>query len=218
VPGEPASWTTDLDDLGDPDHADDGLDLDLDLVESKPNHLTPRQRRWIGVGLVVAVLLAALAWYADGRRRVAEFDRLASCVAAGEGARIDAEARVAGMGSYVRPSLGVNPAPDVDQSLYRLVAQEAVVGEPEVRHSLTVCEHVGILPFHPSLKTARSAYVGYLGAELDRLSAIAADGSQAFESSEELGALRSQAFAELKSAAPDDSRRRRLDQVTRVDK
>jgi hypothetical protein len=122
------------------------------------------------------------------------------------------------MGGYVRPSLGVNPAPEVDQSLYRLVAREAEIGAPEVRRAQTGCEQVGILAFHRSLENARTAYVAFLSADTDRLAAIAADGSQAFDGSDEVVALHAQAFTELRSAAPDDSARRRLDRVTRVEK
>ena len=211
MPGEPTPGGTHVDDLDEPDGRPD-------LVESSPRRLTLRQRRWVAAIAVVVLLLAAVAWYADGRRRLSEFDRLADCVATGESARVDADARVAGMSSYVRPSLGVSPNPDVDQQLYRLVARQAVVGAPEVQRALRTCRQVSLLPFHSALKSARNAYLAYLAAEAAQLSSIAGDGSHAFDDTDELVSLHTQALTALRSAAPNRSGRQRLDQVVRVKK
>jgi hypothetical protein len=210
VAGESTPWSTDLDVPED----DQGR---LDLVESTPRRLTSPQRRWAVVAGALLVIITLLAWYADGRRRASEFDRLARCVAAGESARVDADTRIAGMSSYVRPSLGVSSAPGVDESLYVLVARQALVGEPEVRRAAEDCRHVALLPFHSQLKSARSAYLAYLDSEAQRLSAITADGSKAFDGSDDLVALRTSALTALRSAAPDGSERQRLDRLTRVE-
>jgi hypothetical protein len=210
VSGDLTPWSTDLD-------APDGRGEEPDLVESSPRSFTSRQRRWAVVVLALLVVVGAAAWYADGQRQGSEFDRLAGCVAAGESARVDADTRIAGMSSYIRPSLGISAAPVVDQSLYVLVARQALVGEPEVRLAAQSCRQVGILPFHSGLKTARTSYVEYLDAEDARLSAVAADGSKAFEASDDIVALRARAVDALRSAAPNGSERQRLDRLTRVE-
>jgi hypothetical protein len=210
VSGDPTPWSTDLDHSGGPGQAPD-------LVESTPRRLTARQRRRAIVAVAVLAAIGVGAWYADGRRQASEFDRLTGCVAAGESARADADTRIAGMSSYVRPSLGVSAAPGVDQSLYILVARQALVGEPEVREAARACRQVGILSFHSRLRSARSSYVEYLDAEATRLSAVAADGSAAFEPSDGIVALRVQALGALRSATRNGSERQRLDRLTRVE-
>lgn len=168
----------------------------------------------LAIALAAVVLIGTAGWYADGRRRDQEFDRLVGCAATAEAARVAAERRVAAMASYVRPSLAVFEAPD--RQLYPLIAHEAAVGRPDVESAARGCSDVSVLPIHGELSRARSDYVRYLSAESERLVGIEADGSRAFDDTDALQALRTSAFTALAAAAPSDSARRRLTAVARV--
>jgi hypothetical protein len=207
VSGDPQPWITDL---------DQPYDADLDVVTSQPRPFTPRQRRVAALAVVIVVVVAAGAWYADGRRRAHEFDRLLSCTSTAEAARSAAELRIGAMASYVRPSLAVLGAPN--RGLYLLIAREAEVVRPDFAAALRGCEAVSVLGIHGALEGARSQYVSYLRAEGARLSAVASDGSHAYDDTDNLAGLRSRAFEALAAAAPDDSARRRVLAVARVER
>ena len=202
---DPASWTTDLDRLGD----------GPDIVAAEPRRLGPRGRRLLAVSVAAVVVIGAAGWYAAGRRRDHEFDQLLGCASKAEAARVAAERRVAAMASYVRPSLAVFEAPD--RQLYPLIAHEAAVGRPDVDTAARGCADVHVLAIHGELSRARSDYLRYLSAESARLADIEADGSHAYDDTDGLQALRTSAFGALAAAAPSDSARRHLTAVARVD-
>jgi hypothetical protein len=185
-----------------------GSDDHGDFVEAGPRVVSAGRRRLIAGLALVAVLVAATAWYVDGRRRAHEFSALLHCVTAAESDWTAADARTTSMANYVRPGVGVNPSVTVAQGLYGMVADEAAIGVPDVRQALRLCRSVRVLAFHSNLRAARAAYVTALQAEVDRLAATAADGSHAFDGSEGLTRLRARARVDLSAAAPDEQARR----------
>lgn len=178
-----------------------------DVVDSGPDR-DPRRRRIAAALAVLLVVVSATVWQLDSRRRTAEFGALRGCVTTAEAAWADADARVTGMSSYVRPSIGAGLLREMELGLYRLVAAQAATGEPAVRGALRRCQAVSVLSFHPALRAARTAFLACLRAEVDLLVATASDGSRAFANSDRLTRLRSRALARLVLAAPDDRSRR----------
>ena len=124
-----------------------------------------------------------------------------------------AEARVRGMSSYVRPSIGAGTTRAMQLRLYRLVANQAAKGRPDVQRALRRCRDVSILPFHWDLRAAREAYVECLRAESSRLSAIAVHGSHMFSGYERSVLLRRRARELLVSAARDVAGRQTVGQL-----
>ena len=205
--GEPApgaaDWVTDLDDPAG----------EADVVPSRFRRLGRRQRALLAGAVALVVLLGAAAWFADRQHRPREFADLARCVASAEGSWAAADARIAAMASYVRPSVGTSPSAEVDRALYRLIADQAAVAVPPVRAALASCRDVAVLPVDGDLRAARSAYLAALGGEVDHLDATVADGSNAFAGTERLVELRARARSALTLAAPDARGRRQAAQL-----
>lgn len=179
-----------------------------DVVDSGLPELTARRRRarW-AAGLLVLVLGVA-GWLADTHQRQVELAALSGCATRAEAASADARARVAAMTAYVRPSLGTGLDRDVETGLYRLIADQAAKGEPAVRQALDRCRAVQLLPFHAALRRARTAYLVWLAAEVERLAATARDGGTAFGASSRSDRLHARAVDELATLAPPGTARR----------
>lgn len=170
-----------------PTHTDEPEILGADV---RPSRVLPV----IGVLTAVALVVSGVVWV-EGQRRGAEERRaIDHCARSATTAVERAERRLGAMASYVRPAFGTAPA-EVDAGLMRLVAGQAPIASPAVDEALATCRDVDVWRFNSDHREARSAWIAFLVAERQRLTAVAADGGNYFTGFEKVSALREEATA-----------------------
>ncbi len=190
---------------------------DLPVVELRHEVLEggaerPR-RRWPWAVLAVLVILAAGAWWLDGRARVDELAAFETRVDSGQLAVAQAEAHVSAMLAYGNPVLSrADLPPPLRVSLERVVERASSEGADALRQERAAVLATQVRPWHDDLAAAVAAYADYLEARIVSFDAGGADMQAGFVVHPEHATLLQVARTAAERAAAGDP-----DAVTRLD-
>jgi len=136
-------------------------------------------RRWLVVGLLVVLVVAAAA-VVDRQVEQGEAAAVARCAERTHEAVALAQRRVTAMAGYVRPVLDNGAPARLRDQLYRMVSRQATGRDSGLRRVSAACAAVDVLPIHGELLRHRAACLGVLDRTAEHLRAVAHDGHQAF--------------------------------------
>jgi hypothetical protein len=171
-----------------------------------------RPGRTVLVLFVVLVLLIS-GWWLDHRDRRQAFERILTCVDAGQSALSHGSAQLSMINNYIQPALRPDVSPELEAGLYRLVAQTAARALPPIERARTGCRAVSIHRWQPGLRSAQGSYLSYLEARITALQAASIDGEQAFADQSELDESRDRARDRLTAVAPDRAQAQRAQRL-----
>jgi hypothetical protein len=143
--------------------------------------------------VVVACLVAVVAWRVDARSRDRDEGAVAACGEAALRADARATSAVLAMVLYIDPALYVVPA-ERRPGLVAVVADAAQRVLPGVRRALDLCRRTEVAWLHRDLTQRRTRYVDYLAARVRRLEEVAANGESYYRDQPRLAELRDRAF------------------------
>jgi hypothetical protein len=157
----------------------------------------PRRTTRLLVAVVVVVLVAGLAAWAEGVRRAPrEAAAITSCADDAVAAVERAELRLATMANYVGPSIGAI-SDEVDDRLRRMIASQAPAARGPVDDALAACRAVEVWPLNREHREARDAFAAFLTAEQQRLRALEQEGRGYYTGYDRVRSLREEAEAVL---------------------
>lgn len=135
--------------------------------------------------IVLAVVVGALAAYADHRSRVDEARHLDTCRRQLHDAAASSDLQMMAVATTTHGPLASSKG--APSGLAELMSRSARGLLPEVAHADEVCRGVSVRPWHFSLKARRDASTAYATALAAKLRAVASDGRVSYV---EDGALR----------------------------
>jgi hypothetical protein len=143
------------------------------------------------VAVVLAIVVGALAAYADHRSRVDEARALDTCRRQLHDAAVSSDLQMMAVATTTHgPLASSRGAPS---GLTALMARSARDLLPEVVHADDVCRGVSVRPWHFSLKARRDASTAYSTALAEKLRAVTTDGRISYVGDAALRRLRQDA-------------------------
>ncbi|HEX3296772.1 MAG TPA: hypothetical protein VHR85_08125 [Nocardioides sp.] len=163
-------------------------DADPEVLDARPAE-SWRPPGWVTTVVVLALVVGAVAWYADERARVHESEALGACRRELHNAAISSDLLMVAVASSIRPSMdattGSRRAAVVD-----LMSRPARRLLPDVVSADRLCRAVSVRPWHRSLRARRDAATAYSAALTAKLREVAADGRAYYDDDPSLRRLR----------------------------
>jgi hypothetical protein len=150
-----------------------------------------RPSTWVLIVLVLALVVGAVAVYADHRSRVDEARSLEACRRELHAAAVSSDLQMLAVATTTHgPLASARGAPS---GLAGLMSRSARQLLPRVLRADLVCRGVSVHPWHFALKARRDATTAYAGALAAKLRAIATDGRTPYLDDRTLRSLRQSA-------------------------
>lgn len=145
--------------------------------------------------VVLAVVLGAVASYADHRSRVHETRALAACRLELHDAAVTSDLQMMAVATTTHPPTAATPG-GTQAGVAGIMSRSARQLLPDVVDADHVCRRVSVRPWHFSLATRRDATTAYASALSAKLREVARDGHTAYIDDAGLRGLRQAADLE----------------------
>jgi hypothetical protein len=163
-------------------------DAEPEILDAVPRELW-RPPRWVHAVIVLAVLAATGAWYADRQARAHESAALARCQQELHGAVISSDLQLLSAAANIRPTVESTTGRK-HAAVLGLMSTPARHVVPDVVSADQLCRAVSIRFWHRSLKAQHDAVTAYSAALAAKLREIAADGGAYYHDDSSLRRLR----------------------------
>jgi hypothetical protein len=140
------------------------------------------------VVVLLAIVVGAIAVYADHRSRADEARALDACRRELHDAAVSSDLQMMAVATTTHGPLASSRGAPL--GLAGLMSRSARQLLPEVMHADQVCRAVSVRPWHFSLKARRDATTAYAGALAAKLRAVSTDGRISYVDDGELRSLR----------------------------
>jgi hypothetical protein len=161
--------------------------VDHEVLDVGPRGLG-RPSRGLLIVVAVALVVVAVAWYADARSRTHEAQALAACRSELHAAAVSSDQQMLAVATTTHGPLASTSGTSL--GLAGLMARSAHQLLPDAVHADGACRHVSVRPWHFSLKARRDATTASASALATKLRAVADDGRTPYLEDGRLRSLR----------------------------